>query len=212
MRFAIVGEGLTDFKVLKNLLIGFFKDKNLPVTKLRPKDIEPFGWGNVLNYISTEEFQDEVDATNYVIIQIDTDKCEEWKEELTHIGDDETKVNDFINQIIKVLIKRIGNPFYTTNKGKILFAICVHDIECWLLPFNSTTKSHFTKIVGCVNAIEHLANKKGFSIHEKNYEDGAHYDNLSKEMRDNRELLKKSELNPSLKVFVNTLSSTFTTV
>ncbi len=211
MRFAIASEGRTDYIVLKNLLIGFFKDKSLPITRLRPKDKEPFGWGNLLKYISSQDFRDDCDDENidYAIIQIDTNECKEWDEGLKHIGDKASEINSFISQIILVLIKNIGNEFYTVNKDKIIFAICVHEIECWLLPFHAKQAAHYSKIVGCANAIEQIALKNGYSIHQKNYQDGKHYEDLSKEMKNHKELMQKYNLNPGLKFFVDRLLEAF---
>ena len=211
MRFAIASEGRTDYTVLKNLLIGFFKDKSLPVTLLRPKEKEPFGWGNLLNYISSQDFRDDCDDENidYTIIQIDTNECADWNEALKHIGDNTTEINNFISQVTNVLIKKIGNDFYAVNKDKIIFAICVHEVECWLLPFNTNKPAHYSKMVGCVNTIEQIANRNGYSIHEKNYQDGKHYDTLSKEMKNNKVLIQKGSLNPSLKLFLESLTNSF---
>lgn len=209
MRFAIAGEGLTDYTVLKNLLIGFFNDKYLPVTRLIPKDKEPGGWGNLLKYISSQYFRDGCDNADYIIIQIDTKECAEWNEGLNNIGDRASEINVFIDQVVTVLVKKTGDEFYVANKDKIIFAICVHEIECWLLPFHTKQVAHYSKIVGCVNAIEQIANKNGYSIHQKNYQEGKHYDDLSKEMKNNKELLQKGILNPSLKSFIDTLSQTF---
>ena len=209
MRFAIASEGKTDYVVLKNLLYGFFKDKNLPVTPLRPKDREPFGWGNLLNYIATSDFREDCEDENIdcVIVQIDTNECEQWAG-IKHLGDDAAEINSFIEQIVAALVARIGSEFYETNKLKIIFAVCVHEIECWLLPFNTQSKAHKAKLVGCYNTLDKVARKKGFSLDEKNYRDGKHYDDLSKEMKDNRELLRKSELNPGLKYFIQVLDKT----
>ncbi len=211
MRFAIASEGLTDFIVLKNLLFGFFKNKSLPVTPLRPKDKLPFGWSNLLNYISSQDFKDDCIDENidYVIIQIDTKECADWNETLINIGDDSSQMDEFINKTIAVLIRKIGTDFYTEHKDKIHFAICVHDLECWLLPFNATHAAHHSKIVGCANTIEQIAQKSGYSINQKNYENGKHYDTLSKEMKNNKELLQKGVLNPSLKIFIESLTDSF---
>lgn len=209
MRFAIVGEGKTDYKVLKNLLIGFFNDKNLPVTRLLPKDIEPVGWGNVFKYLSTEEFRDGVENNEYTIVQIDTKECSDWEEKLTNIGSDIMKIDDFITSVKNVLIHKIGLDFYNANKNKILFAITVHEIECWLLPFIASHKAHLSKIVGCENAVEKIANRQGFSIHQKNYQDGKHYDDLSQGMKNQKQLLEKSKLNPGLKSFIELLKIVF---
>ncbi len=204
-KFLFVGEGLTDFIVLRNLLIGFFNDKNLVVNRLRPKDKEPWGWGNVLNYLSTPEFRDSFDYANYIVVQIDTDKCEEWKEDLQLNKSFELLITD----VSEVLIKRMGLEFYTEKKDNILFAISVHDIECWILPFITDKQAHQSKITGCVNAVEQVANKAGFSINQKNYEDGKHYEDLSRNMKNNNEIMRKYSLNPSLKVFINSLIGTF---
>jgi len=210
MKFAVVGEGLTDFKVIKNLLMGFFKDKNLIVNRLLPKDKEPVGWGNVLKYLSTQEFQNSFDDPDlFVVVQIDTNECAEWIEGIKHIGDDAEQLNAFVEQIKIALIDKINVEFYDTNKNRIIFAICVHEIECWLLPFNAQQTTHYSKIVGCANTIEQIAKKSGFSIHQKNYQEGKHYDDFSKEMKNNKSLMQKSKLNPSLQQFIDTLIITF---
>lgn len=209
MRFAVAGEGLTDFVVLKNLLIGFFKDKNLPVNRLLPKDKEPVGWGNVLKFLPSKEFQDGVEYSDYTIVQIDTKECEEWNEGLRNIGDNDSMADSFIKDVITVLINKIGQEFYNTNNNKILFAITVHDMECWLLPFNTTAPAHQSKMVNCVTALEHIANKRGFSIHQKNNQDSKYYIDFSKEMKDKNNLINKSKLNPSLKIFIEMLETNF---
>ena len=118
-RFLFIGEGLTDFKVLKNLFIGFFKDKNLQFNRLIPRDKEPVGWGNVLRYLESIEFKGAFEIADYIVIQIDTDKCEEWKEGLRHIGDNAAAVDEFIGLVIEVLIGKIGSGFLS-----IYVAIC----------------------------------------------------------------------------------------
>lgn len=206
---AFAGEGLTDFIVIKNLLIGFFNDKNLPITRLLPKQTEPVGWGNLLNYLTTPEFRGGVDYSDYTIVQIDTDKCEDWKEDIKHIGDDDSLLEEFIDKVIATLIKRIGSDFYLANKNKLFFAICIHDVECWLMPFNTSLPAHYSKIVGCQKAIDNVAKKNGFSIHQKNYEEGKFYETLSQDMKKNKILFQKYALNPSLKIFVDSLQKAF---
>jgi hypothetical protein len=209
MKFAIAGEGLTDFVVLKNLLIGFFNDKNLQVTRLRPVADEPFGWPNLFNFLSTPEFANGVINLDYTIVQVDTKECVDWNVELKNIGDDRVLVSSFINEVIVILVEKIGQEFYDANKNKILFAVTVHDMECWLLPFNIETLAHQSKMVNCIATLERIANKKGFSINQKNYQSGKHYDEFSKDMKNNKELIKKSKLNPSLQIFIEMLERAF---
>ncbi|NII29490.1 hypothetical protein HB364_30705 [Pseudoflavitalea sp. X16] len=209
MRFAIAGEGLTDFAILKNLLIGFTNEKNLPVRRLLPELNEPFGWSNLFDQLSKDRFRGSFELNDYIIVQIDSGTCEDWKEGLKHIGDDESLVEGFVNQIIQVLIKRIGEEFYTKNKQKIIFAVAVHDIECWVLPFISEKASDQSKMVNCFRSAENIANKKGFSLNQKNYREGKYYDDLSKGMTKQKDLLKLYKLNPSLRIFVDKLIQVF---
>lgn len=211
MRFAIASEGKTDFTVLRNLLFGFFNDKRMPITRLRPKDREPFGWGNLFNYISSQDFRDDCEDENidHVIVQIDTYECEEWQAGVKHIHDDREEVEAFVAQVKVVLIDKIGTAFYEAHQSKIIFAICVHEIECWLLPFNTDKLAHYSKVTACANAVEQIALKRGFSIHKKDYQEGKNYEDLSAGMKNNKDLMKKSQLNAGLKLFIESLSVAF---
>src|SRR5687767_12417397 len=121
MKFALVGEGPTDYYVIRNILIGFFNDKNIALTLLHPEDAKkPGGWSNVLGYIQTESFQKSFLFNDYVIIQIDTRECDQWKQNLVSIGSDEKQVTAFIDAVIKVLIGLIGTTVYDQYKDKII--------------------------------------------------------------------------------------------
>jgi hypothetical protein len=211
MRFAIASEGKTDFIVLKNLLVGFFADKNLPVTRLRPRDDRPFGWGNLFRYLSSEEFAEDCsdDNIDYVVIQLDSNECADWKEGVRHIGADPEQVTAFVGQITTMLQSKIYAILPELLHDKLIFAICVHDVECWLLPFNTDGKAIAGKMVGCYNALEQIARKKGFSLNQKNYQEGKHYDVLSKSMKDGKVLMAQSAGNPSLGLFVQSLQLKF---
>jgi hypothetical protein len=208
-RFAVAGEGLTDFIVIRNLLIGFFNEKNLPITRLLPENKEAFGWGNLFDQLSKDRFRAAFEFIDYVVVQVDSGTCDEWKEGLTHIGDDESLIEELIKKIVQVLITKIGEPFYSENKSKIIFAVAVHDIECWLLLFNATKSSDKSKLVNCTRSVEQIAQKRGFSIHQKNYQGGKNYDDLSKEMTKNKQLMSLYEANPSLKIFIDSMLEAF---
>lgn len=209
MRFGIVGEGVTDFYVLENLLIGFFNDKDLPVTRFRPKQQEPFGFGNLMNYLASEDFIIDLESVDFTLVQIDTKECADWNPSINNIGDDDTQIEVFIEQVRNFLIDKIGNEFYQEFQDRIIFAITVHEIECWLLPFHINTLAHQRKIVGCIGTLENIANTKGISINQKNFQQGKHYEDFSKPLKKKKELLLKAKLNPSLNAFIETLKVKF---
>jgi hypothetical protein len=90
-----------------------------------------------------------------------------------------------------------------------MFAISIHEIECWLLPFIADMPAHRSKIVGCLKTAEQVANKRGYSLNQKNYEAGKHYEDLSRDMKNHKELMRKYSLNPSLSLFIENLKAMF---
>jgi hypothetical protein len=181
----------------------------LSINRLLPREKEPVGWSNLFKYLNSQEFKDAFDFAEFVVVQIDTGTCEDWKENIKNIGDDDTQIESFIKKVKEILIKKIGDEFYSLHKEKILFAICVHDIECWLLPFNTDKRAIYSKMVGCQNAIERIANKNEFSIDQKGYQESKYYDDLSKDMKKYKILMQNYSLNPSLRIFINTLLEAF---
>lgn len=199
----IVCEGITDYHVLKNIIIGYKKDQSFPITKIRPEDSTPFGCNNLLHFISTDEFKKYLQNFNKIIIQIDSDSSESWGSNyLVNINNQKSKAHQFIIDIINVLINQIGTDYYNQNSSKIVFAICVHQIECWLLSYYGKTSSDKNKIVNCFNTLESISIKNGFSLSQKNYCDGKHYIKYSKAYNKYNNLVKASSNNASLDYFV----------
>lgn len=209
MEIGVIGEGLTDYKVLKNLLVGFSGNKNLDVSRLLPENTEPVGWSNVIKYLDTEKFRNAFDFIDYIIIQIDTDTCQEWNLPVSKQKFEPGDIPGFVQQIKDSLIHLIDPEFYQKNAHKIIFAIAVHQIECWVLPFVSDKPSDSNKITGCTGALESIANRKGYSIDQKNYGDGKYYDDLSKGMKNRKDLMRISKSNISLGLFIKDLELGF---
>lgn len=89
------------------------------------------------------------------------------------------------------------DEFYSENKNKIIFAVSVHSLECWLLPLYKSYKTEKTK--NCFNNLQRESKK--ISV-QKDYNT---YDKLSKPYLKNKTLLKESKKSTSLKVFVDSL-------
>lgn len=160
-----------------------------------------------MKYLETDEFKNSFFANDFVVIQIDSDRCEEWKVGINNVGDENGRqtVVDFFKRIQECLIEKIGVDFYGDHAAKIIFAICIHSIECWMLPFIGQHKAHQMKLVNCAQAVEKIVNTKGLSINQKNYQDGKIYEMLTKEMTKQKILQKKSEVNLGLSVFIDHL-------
>lgn len=209
--FGLISEGITDQIVIENILIGLLNDDDLLVTYLQPafdetdtNSVSSHGnWHKALQYCESQYFKDAVLSMDFVIIQIDTDifKTQKLPQEYQvilapHILPDET-----IILIKEKIIDLIGRDFYKTAEQKIILAISVDSIECWLLPIyyqNQAAKA--SKTVNCLNTLnEKLITVENFTIDSKKPK---YYQKISKTYQKNKEISRLYSLNPSLKIFV----------
>ena len=111
--------------------------------------------------------------------------------------------------IVKVkekFISLIGHEFYIKYSEKIIFAISVHSIECWLLPlyYQDQRKS---AIVNCSSKLAQEVNKKEkFYLDPKN-KDSNIYAKISDKYTKKKTLLKHYPENPSFKIFIEDLQT-----
>lgn len=210
-KFGLACEGITDQIVIENILCGFYKDYNdldeeiqalqppYDETTQKQKEGEFGGWEILLQYLSEKRFRDDVLNSEYTIIQIDTDISDHVN---FGVEKNTEQIEIYIENITSRLIKSIDEKeeFYEENKDKILFAISVHSLECWILPIYKNLKSE--KISGCFEALQ----RESRSIKvEKNYKI---YDKLTKPFTKNKELIKYIPRNKSFEVFINSLPKT----
>lgn len=211
--FGLIAEGETDHAVLENILLGVSgEDISDEITILQPDidettkgTLQEFGgWYNVFQYCLSEDFRDSFQRVQYVVIQIDTDVSE-------HIHYDIKQTYEFGKKLItevlveqikekfeQIIVKEFGQEFLQNHQDRILFAISVDEIECWLLPlyYTDNTKSK-------TNNCDHKLHQKAGKF-EKTYND---YDKISKDFRKSKTLMKIYQENPSLKIFVESVLS-----
>ena len=216
--FGIISEGPTDQIIIENILVGYFDDPDLSrnIRPLQPlndaTDKRGFGgWVNVFEYCKSDYFVEALEQNTYLIIQIDTDCCEEINydvkkskptgERLTT----EELVNAVIAKFESVLATQFGEE-YPLFKHRILFAISVEEIECWLLPLY-----HDDKLREATNNCVHKLNPKltaqfGRFI-DKNNKSSAlpHYGKFSRPFIKRKNIDKIYHHNVSLKLFLDSL-------
>ena len=210
--FAQVTEGLTDQIVIENILFGFFDDPNIDINPLQPlrdetdrnRAVTPGNWHKVLEYCSSEEFRGAFQFNDYLIVQIDTDVAADYGVSDRDGEGNEFSVEDMIERVKVLLVERIGQEFYGNYSPRILFAISVQSIECWLLPlfFTDNRKS---KTVNCLDTLNQgLKTKKPYFIDPKN-KNSRYYDNISSEYTKRKKLMQLHTSNASLEAFVHEL-------
>ncbi|MEA3288631.1 MAG: phage tail protein [Campylobacterota bacterium] len=204
-KFGLACEGITDHIVIENILCGFYKDYDdldediqafqpaYDETTKKQKEDQHGGWEILLEYLSEKRFRDDVLNSEYVIVQIDTDISDH-----TNFGvqKDTSCIETFINNISTRLIESIDDKisFYEENKEKIIFAISVHSLECWLLTIYKKDE-----INNCFKRLQREDQKLEVI---KNYKS---YEKLSKPFVKNKDLVKYISKNKSLEVFTNSL-------
>ena len=197
--FAGIAEGITDQKVINNILVGYFNDRDINVNWLQPAKIgKSGGHGEVTNYCRSKKFKAVFDLNEYVIIHIDTDIS--LKLGVPHQDEKGQLISPehLIEGVIAKFRQIIGEDFYDQYAEKIIFAIAVHKIECWLLPLHCQKEKSET--IDCQNILSKIFPEM------KTEKDYKHYQKISMEYSNNESLFKLSPENPSLKAFIDELT------
>jgi len=224
IKFACVAEGATDLAVLEAILSGYFGDADGDFIKVEP--LSPLldasnkqqkgggGWTKVFHYCQSQPFQTAFQAHDFIVIQIDTDCAHEWhfNERKLRLDFTPTKemtvleVMEIARTKFETLFKAaFGNEFLAENQAKIIYAISVNSIECWLLPANVKLlklKTDKSKIKNCFEALQ--LNKEK----DKNY---TKYGELAAAFLNQDKLHKFAKENESLAGFIDELNNKLAT-
>lgn len=208
--FGLITEGTTDQIIIENILAGYFDNDCLECHELQPlrdnteKMAENYGgWYKVFEYCGSSKFKTACLFYDYIIIQIDTDVSEETHYEVPKYENGiELSPEQLIEKVVEKLKNVIGEEFYTQYIDKIIFAISVHVIECWLLPLYYTDKKK-SKVKSCLGTLNlGIQKKEGLTIDGKN---PSVYEQISQKYCKHKMLMKLYTENPSLKVFIEEL-------
>jgi hypothetical protein len=214
IEFGLITEGISDQIILENILFGFFNNKDIPIEPLQPlrdtTDVNRYvgqaNWIEVFEYCQTDIFKVSVVEKDFVIIQIDTDALkgdsvpEKYRLNLLH-----KSIEESVEIVKHKLIELISKSFYEQFQHKIIFAISVDSIECWLLPFyflNQKVKAGKTE--NCINVLNEGLRKAGQTFFIK-AKDPKYYRIASEPLRKQKILLNSFQLNQSLKLFIEDL-------
>jgi hypothetical protein len=154
----LITEGLTDQIVIESILAGYFNNPDIDIRPLQPerdkhdenKSHNYGGWSQVFAYCELNNFKEAFQFIDYIIIQIDTDVSKDYN--IAHQDENgEFTPQHLIAKVIEKFRDGIGEDFYNTNQLKIIFAISVHSIECWLLQLYYTAQQKKAKCKNCLS-------------------------------------------------------------
>ncbi len=216
LSIGLVAEGVTDFVVLENILFGFFKDVEPEIRHLQPirdatDDAVRFGgWVRVFEYCASSKLLQAFQFCDYLVVQIDTDCCQEIGYEVSPLDGQNRKLTpEFLVAKVEERLKNVISIGVETNKllsvsefwenygHRLLFAISVDAIECWLLPLHLEGKFR-ADTNNCLKKLD----KKGTKLWNKQVNV---YEKASRDYSKHKTLMKLYAENPSLKLFVEKL-------
>jgi len=215
--FALVCEGVTDYAVLKNILIGFFKGqpREPRFTQKQPDSDatgevvwQQFGnWENVFRYLREGLHRDALESNEFLVVQVDADDSEHPNYGVPQLeGGQELSPEAMVQRVAMKLRELLGSDDCVTYAGRLIFAICVRNIECWLLPLWETGNKA-AKTVGCLGTLNAaLAREDQMTVNPQDKKVPP-YENASRAYRKRAVLLDEGQKNPSLAVFLAELDA-----
>lgn len=212
MRIGFICEGVTDLAVLENVFYGLFNEDDLDIIPLAPPPInysKPIyerndrlgGWERLKDHLTTSEFKKDLNNHDYLIIQIDSDEAQHIN---FNVAIDINKKGDhlnFINRIEDRLIEWINLSSYINyeeHKHKIIFCVCVHSIECWILAHCDVRS---LEIVGCENKM--LTYLSGLNYNSKPDKDVKTYKKVTKSLKKEKEIIALCKRSQSFQYFIS---------
>jgi hypothetical protein len=221
LRFGIIGEGITDQTVIEQILLGYFEDQadELTVNYIQPPldatgstgHPAPGGWSLVLDSLSQAKHEKALQTNDYVIIQIDTDVSEQKGYDVPWKDQDGNALSPaaLIDRVVAMLVERIGAELYAEHGDRFIFAIAVHDIECWLLPlFFDDQKQKAAKIAGCLETVNHELRKRNERpLSTQKGKDVRRYQQVARAYARRKTLMAACGKNPSFRRFVDQLGA-----
>jgi hypothetical protein len=206
-KFGIVGEGITDQVTIENILCGFFKNVNLDDEFDYLPSNKESGWRAILKYLALEDFRNDILNNEFIILQIDADVSNYFDVPQIDENNNELTVEKLVANVITRLIAKINEGqlgFYSDYANKIIFAISVSSLECWLVAYY--VDYYFEKVINhesCFNQLRKEKFPNNFQV-AKNY---SKYDTLSQPFLNPDNINIVAQKSPSFHLFIQQLQT-----
>lgn len=216
MRFTLITEGVSENRIIKQIISKYFKDEEIFFRDAQPQIVNDKqetvgGWNEVLKYCErTADLKEIFINSDFLVIQIDTDMCETAPFNVRHLDADnklktlESLYEDVVEKLKSLIIEEILN----VNDNNIIFAICVHSIECWLMPLQFLNH-HITDTRNCLPTLNkelRRKNLKPIAISAKNSPKSIiAYDAILRAWRKRDDIIESSKSNIGFQKFIDSL-------
>lgn len=213
----ILSEGPTDHGVIKQVLLGFFEKyaDDLYLNSSFPPETTPFGepveggWTVLKQRLLDGHHRLALQDNDFLVIHIDTDVCEEVGYDVSR-RDPETGAHREPEVLRVAAIERLkqwlGDDFCEAHGDRVLFAIAVDSIECWLLPLLEGKPAKQRKTAGCLAAANEALKRAGKKRLDAD-NPVRRYTVEAAPYSKRKTLMEKGVLNPSLRAFLHELTA-----
>lgn len=217
MQIGLIAEGASELRILKHI-IGRYLGTEHDINEIQPKtdvqgtQIVPGGWDRV---ITTFEFvntvKDALVENDYVLIQIDTDQAQTAPFSVNVLDENGQycKPEVLHQRVSERILNHIPN-LIDSEKERVILAICISEIECWLLPlyYNDSKRC---KTTGCITLLnQKLSSNKIDPLPNGNKNSqGAQktYNTILKNLKKPKEIEECAQYNYGFKYFIQQLKT-----
>lgn len=128
--FGLICEGPSEHRIIRHITERYIGE-DIVINQKQPeitseKQVGFGGWFNVLKYCTESNFNDILATNDYIMIQIDTDACEEigYDIKLRKENGIAKSYEELYEEIIPKILKNISEEKKANYDNKIVFAIC----------------------------------------------------------------------------------------
>lgn len=218
--FGLITEGVTDQHVIQAVLEGCFDPEEIDVSPFSPIADNTYkhapqsfsNWELVLEYCASPNFVQAFDYVSYIVVQIDTDQCEDAKFGVQkHNEGHLLPAEEIVARVAAKLQRQIGDAVWDVYHERILFAVAVDTIECWLLPLYVLEAKGKARTLNCLDFLNRSLRKQDLRPITPDSKEPRLYKKLAGQYSKGSELAKHGNLNPSLAIFLERVKKTFPT-
>ncbi len=213
----LICEGVSEVNIISYIIQRYLGD--VDVNAIQPKIVnkkqDNFGtWQQVLEYCNDEQFKHIFATNDFIVVQIDTDTCTQKNYDVNPYDENNNKISDeeLYTKVIERLKKNLSVELLQKYSDKIIFAICINETECWLLPlFNANEPKKRCATTNCVYILNQKLKQQNISpIPDKdknNAESRRSYQSILKMLKKKKDIADISQYNYGFKMFVEQLDT-----
>jgi hypothetical protein len=207
--FALITEGITDQVAISAVLYGLY-DEEPEIRLVQPlrdatdegRQGNRAGWEKVFEYCALDDFAAVFSTNDYVIIQVDTDVCGHPNFPVAVVDENgERSAADLVEDVRSFINGKIAPAILAIYGRRILYAISVHSLECWLLPLYGMTTGDKGRTKNCESHLTRVLNRKNIEF-KKDYRT---YTKLAKPLEKSAGIDTVSKHNESFALFIASL-------